>query len=78
MKYNLGIISCYIFTGETPFNTDAEIVESNLNFVEIMNWSWALKHFIKQCLKKNPFERPSVHQLISHPWFDVSEEILEE
>ena len=77
--WSLGVIiyyiftSCYPFAGKTEDEIEEKILEEN---VEFKDGEWEIisdkvKDLIQKCLEKNPEERISINDFISHPWFQI-------
>jgi len=78
--WSLGIILYILICGYPPFHgeTDKEILQNvrKGEFVfEGEEWdvvSSDVKNLIHQCLNLNPDSRPTVEQILDHPWFSTS------
>jgi calcium-dependent protein kinase len=76
--WSIGVILYYILSGKFPFNGN-----SNLEIFEKINKDEPIFQknifndisqnaidFIKRCLVKNPNDRPSANECLSHPWLE--------
>jgi calcium-dependent protein kinase len=75
--WSIGVILYYILSGKFPFtgNSNFEIFEkiqkSEPVFKNLFkDVSQNAIDFIKKCLVKNPNERPSAKECLSHPWLE--------
>ena len=75
--WSIGVILYYILSGKFPFtgNSNFEIFEkiqkSEPVFKNLFkDISQNAIDFIKKCLVKNPNERPSAKECLSHPWLE--------
>ena len=67
----VGVLSFILLTGTPPFFKPQHAVKDELVFKKADGWdniSQNAKEFIQMCLTKNPEERPSVKEIISHEW----------
>ena len=84
--WSLGVITYQLLSGKTPFESrnpkkiDWNIKYKQVSFENKENENWDdisdnAKSFILRCLEKNPKLRPSINELIKHPWI---QEYIEE
>ena len=74
--WSLGIMLIEIITGKFPYRETKGFLEmleqiseqESPNVPQNGNFSFELQDFISRCLKKDPDERDSTHQLLAHPW----------
>jgi len=74
--WSLGVLAYVLLTGFSPFGgeTDQEtlrnITSATLDFpAELFEGvTEEAKEFIKECLNRNPKDRPTVKQCLQHPW----------
>ena len=74
--WSLGIMIIELITGKFPFKETKGFLEmleqisehKSPNVPNNGNFSPELQDFISRCLKKDPAERDSTHQLLAHPW----------
>ncbi|XP_056608718.1 mitogen-activated protein kinase kinase kinase nsy-1-like [Triplophysa dalaica] len=64
--WSLGVLLFRMVNGIHPFHP-AKIINDNLPFRKRL--STECRDVIIQCLKQNPADRPSLDQLLQHPWF---------
>ena len=80
--WSLGCIVYQLLSGFTPFqatnlgNLNHKILNQKVQFNEI---EWTLvsknaKNFIRKCLDKDQNTRPSIKQLLDHPWMSYVDE----
>ena len=74
--WSLGIMLVELITGKFPFKETRDFLEmlqqisewDSPNVPNNGNYSAELSDFIQRCLKKDPLERDTTHQLLAHPW----------
>ncbi|XP_072547039.1 serine/threonine-protein kinase pim-1-like [Salminus brasiliensis] len=65
--WSLGVLLFRLVNGHLPFTKEQEIVEGPLCFREdLSNECCSL---IRRCLQRNPTQRPKLHQILQHDWF---------
>lgn len=52
--------------GDIPFEHDDQIIQANVAFRVLI--STECQDLIRWCLKRNPSERPTIEQVLRHPW----------
>ncbi|XP_072547036.1 serine/threonine-protein kinase pim-2-like [Salminus brasiliensis] len=68
--WSLGVLLFRLVNGHLPFTEEQEIVEGPLCFREdLSNECCSL---IRSCLQRNPAQRPKLHQILQHDWFQCS------
>ena len=80
--WSLGCIVYQLLSGTTPFEAstlgtlNAKILKQKVVFCEIewANVSKKAKNFIKKCLDKDQNRRPSIKELLDHPWMSYVDE----
>merc|ERR1711936_1207858 len=66
--WSLGILLHDLVCGDIPFETDTQILMGLPDWSETTALSTALKSLIEGCLKTDPNQRTSLHQISHHPW----------
>ena len=74
--WSLGIMVIELITGKFPYRETKGFLEmleqisehASPNVPANGNYSTELQDFIERCLKKDPSERASTHELLAHPW----------
>jgi hypothetical protein len=64
--WSLGVLLFDMLQGEIPFKQKEKIVENNPNYKNQITPE--AKHLIQWLMSTNPKERPSIHEISSHPW----------
>ena len=73
----IGIIIYNLLTGKFPFHGDNQektkekIISGNLDFPPDIVISKLMKDLIRQILKKDPKERPTLNQILQHKFFTI-------
>ena len=73
----IGIIIYNLLTGKVPFHGDNQektkekIISGNLDFPPDIVISKLMKDLIRQILKKDPKERPTLNQILQHKFFTI-------
>ena len=73
----IGIIIYNLLTGKFPFHGDNQektkekIISGNFDFPPDIVISQLMKDLIRQILKKDPKERPTLNQILQHKFFTI-------
>ncbi|MCL4160146.1 UNVERIFIED_CONTAM: hypothetical protein GTU68_026885 [Idotea baltica] len=68
--WSLGVVLYEMTNGKSLFQNKDDILRGKICFDESLELSPSLKGFILSLLKQDPSERPSLDQMLSHPWMD--------
>lgn len=66
--WSLGVLLYDMLYGDIPFETDQEILSSELVWHSNIQISQEVKHLVSSCLDRNPCSRLSLEELHQHPW----------
>ncbi|XP_013417004.1 serine/threonine-protein kinase pim-1 [Lingula anatina] len=69
--WSLGILLFDMVCGDIPFQEDDQIAKAELTFKGRL--SSDVKDLIRRCLSIRPCDRPSLEEILSHPWLAQSE-----
>jgi serine/threonine protein kinase len=62
----LGVLLFDMLQGEIPFKQKEKIVENSPNYKHQITPE--AKHLVMWLMSTNPKERPTIHEISSHPW----------
>ena len=68
--WSLGTLLFNMLTGDIPFRNDDQILAGKINFKT--RASDHCQHLIKWCLSQGQTDRPTLKQILKHPWMNVS------
>ena len=78
--WSVGVVAFVLLTGKPPFFGKSKsaikhsILEGEADFgLTQANLSVFATQFVNQCLQKDPEKRPSMKELVTHPWLDLPE-----
>ncbi|XP_046399732.1 serine/threonine-protein kinase pim-1-like [Ischnura elegans] len=74
--WSLGVLLYVMLCGEWPFKKDEEIVSADLDLCPRLTNE--CRDLLKKCLSVQPAERPTIEDILLHPWVTEQKEPLAE
>uniref|UniRef100_A0A8C9QXE2 non-specific serine/threonine protein kinase n=1 Tax=Scleropages formosus TaxID=113540 RepID=A0A8C9QXE2_SCLFO len=65
--WSVGVTFFRLVCGSVPFYTEAAVIEVDLYFPNGVSTDFC--HLVSWCLSQNPEDRPTLQQIMLHPWF---------
>jgi len=72
--WTLGTLTYVLLNNKRPFDDDNEIVNACIPYPR--SWSEGARDFVRRCLSKEYYDRPSVTMLKYHPWILKSSDLM--
>ena len=66
--WSLGVLLYDMIVGDIPFENDESILNSHFRIRTEMPITREVVNLIRACLRQNPNARPSLDEILSHPW----------
>jgi len=70
--WSLGILLYDMVCGDIPFEEDWQIVKANVNFRNAKICP-EVKDLVRKCLSIRPSDRPSLEEILQHPWMQETD-----
>ncbi|XP_076810305.1 serine/threonine-protein kinase pim-1-like [Clavelina lepadiformis] len=67
--WSLGVLLYEMLCGDIPFKSKEEISKADVKFM--VSWSREAKHLISWMLSCDPDSRPSLEDILGHPWMNT-------
>ncbi|MGH0184675.1 UNVERIFIED_CONTAM: hypothetical protein FKN15_015898 [Acipenser sinensis] len=74
--WSLGVLLFDMVCGDIPFEGDAEITKAQLHFTKQV--SPECQSLIRWCMAFRPEERPTMEEILLHPWMTASSAATEQ
>jgi len=71
--WSLGVLLYTMVCGDVPFEDDQQIITADVKFYRPL--SNDVKNLIRTCLDVNQLQRPSLCEILSHPWLSTWQSI---
>ena len=70
--WSLGVLLAFLLLGRIPFQNNFEIQLANMNWLNRRgDHSLDLARFVRWALTREPNKRPSLRDLLNHPWLNL-------
>ncbi|XP_030627942.1 serine/threonine-protein kinase pim-2-like [Chanos chanos] len=71
--WSVGVLLFQMVWGDVPFHSDDDIIKGILHFPRGI--ARDCRHLIRRCLAASPNDRPTLEQILQHPWITKNQNV---